>query len=139
VEGLLVGQLMDGFPPSTDEQVTLANWRTYPYMRWSFQHVRELVPSAEIANDPDEVEQLSFGQADFVGLRIDGGGAELTLDEFLERSNTDGIVVLHRGAIVLERYMNGMAPRTPHTPDVRLKVSARSRCRYSCSEGRAST
>jgi hypothetical protein len=64
VEGLLVGQLMDGFPPSTDEQVTLANWRTYPYMRWSFQHVRELVPSAEIANDPDEVEQLSFGQAD---------------------------------------------------------------------------
>lgn len=115
MEGPLVDQLMEGFPPSVDAQVTLANWRTYPYMRWSFQHVRELVPSAEIANDPGDVEQLSFGQADFAGLRIDGAGAELTLDEFLEASNTDGIVVLHRGAIVLERYMNGMRPRTAHT------------------------
>lgn len=107
-------QLMNGFPPSADAQVTLANWRTFPYMRWSFQHVRELIPSAEIANDPDGVTEVSSGQADFAGLRIDAGGAELTLDEFLGLSNTDGIVVLHRGAIVLERYMNGMTPRTPH-------------------------
>src|SRR5271169_688745 len=77
--------------------------------------MRKLVPSAEIANAPDAVEQLPTGQVDFAGLRIDTGGADLTLDEFLERSNTDGIVVLHRGAIVLERYMNGMTPRTPHT------------------------
>jgi hypothetical protein len=112
---VLVEQLMAGFPPSAEAQVTLANWRTFPYMQWSFQHVRELVPSAEIANAPDAVEQLPTGQVDFAGLRIDTGGADLTLDEFLERTNTGGIVVLHRGAIVLERYMNGMTPRTPHT------------------------
>lgn len=105
---------MDGFPPRVEAQVTLANWRTFPYMRWSFQHVRELVPSADIANDPYDVEHISSGQEDFAGLRIDTGDIHLTLDEFLERSNTDGIIVLHRGAIVLERYMNGMTPRTPH-------------------------
>jgi CubicO group peptidase (beta-lactamase class C family) len=108
--------MMQGFPPSPAGQVTLANWRTFPHLRWAFHHVRELVPSAEIANDPDDVQDLPTRPADFTGLRIDGGGGErLTLDEFLRRSDTDGIVVLHRGAIVLERYTNGMTARTPHT------------------------
>ena len=30
------------------EDVTLANWRTSPYSRWSFVNVAELVPSAVI-------------------------------------------------------------------------------------------
>jgi CubicO group peptidase (beta-lactamase class C family) len=108
-------QCLQGFPPSPAGQVTLANWRTFPHLRWAFHHVRELVPSAEIANDPDDVQDLPARPADFAGLRIEGGGERLTLDEFLRRSDTDGIVVLHHGAIVLERYMNGMTARTPHT------------------------
>ena len=35
--------LMDGFPPSPEHQVTLANWRTSPVNRWAFHHVREIV------------------------------------------------------------------------------------------------
>ena len=29
--------------------ITLANWRTAPFSRWSFQNVRDLVPTAAIA------------------------------------------------------------------------------------------
>ena len=32
--------LMQGFPPAPEAQVTLANWLTPPFNRWSFQHVR---------------------------------------------------------------------------------------------------
>ena len=32
--------LMQGFPPPLEQRVTLANWQTPPYNRWSFQHVR---------------------------------------------------------------------------------------------------
>ena len=39
--------LMTGFPPPAEGQVTLANWRTAPFNRWGFQHVREIVPSAD--------------------------------------------------------------------------------------------
>jgi hypothetical protein len=46
---------MTGFPPSPDGQVTLANWRTAPFNRWGFQHVREIVPSADIPNAPERV------------------------------------------------------------------------------------
>jgi CubicO group peptidase (beta-lactamase class C family) len=107
-------ELMHGFPPSPENQVTLANWRSFPHLRWAFHHVRELVPSAAIPNDPGDIQGLPVHPADFAGLRIEGGGERLTLDEFLQRSDADGIVVLHRGAIVLERYMNGMTARTPH-------------------------
>ena len=51
--------LMAGFPPSAEaDQVTLANWRTAPFNKWSFTHLRELIPSAAIANDPDDVAEL---------------------------------------------------------------------------------
>ena len=51
--------LMKGFPPPTELQVTLANWRRPPFNKWSFQHVREIIPTADIPNDPDNVRKLS--------------------------------------------------------------------------------
>jgi CubicO group peptidase (beta-lactamase class C family) len=95
-------KLMQGFPPRAGSQVTLANWRTPPFSRWAFQHVRELVPSADIANDPAEVAPLPSAPA---ALGIDGQ---------LEATDTDALVVLHRGRLVYERYANGMSADTPH-------------------------
>lgn len=114
--------LMSSFPPPPSGQVTLANWRTAPFNRWAFHHVREIVPSADIPHDPARVRPLTRGGG-IEALRIglpDGASAgpdsslDSGLDDFLEATGTDGIVVLHRGAIVLERYANGMNERSPH-------------------------
>lgn len=102
--------VMSGFPPAPGGQVTLANWRTPPFSRWAFQHVREILPTAEIAHDPGGARALPEAPVDLGGLRVDGMG----LDAFLAATDTDGIVVLRDGRIVLERYANGMAARTPH-------------------------
>ena len=115
--------LMSAFPPPPSGQVTLANWRTAPFNRWAFHHVREIVPSADIPHDPAHVRPLARGASGLEALRIgppDGAsasrdvGLDLGLDDFLAATSTDGIVVLHRGAIVLERYANGMTERSPH-------------------------
>ena len=42
---------MQGFPPAPPGQATLANWRNPPFNKWAFHHVRELLPTADIAND----------------------------------------------------------------------------------------
>ena len=97
--------VMHGFPPAPADQVTLANWRTPPLGRWAFQHVREVVPSAEIAHDPDGVWTLKGGGADLSGLGIDAA---------LAVTATDALVVLHDGRIVFESYANGMTANTPH-------------------------
>src|SRR5215212_241351 len=95
-------KMMQGFPAAAGSQVTLANWRTPPFSRWAFQHVRELVPSAEIANDPSKV------------LPLASASVALDVDDALSATDTDALVVLHRGRLVFERYAHGMTAETPH-------------------------
>ena len=76
-------RLMDAFPPSRETQVTLANWRTAPYNRWAFHHVRELIPTAEIANDPERITPLPAAPAKLFDERFLN-----TLVDRLENANT---------------------------------------------------
>src|SRR5215468_11301211 len=108
-------RLMDGFPPRPDTQVTLANWRTAPFNQWAFHHVRELLPTADIPHAPTNPRELATKSASLERLQIAGAdGKKLTLDQTLKITSTDGLVVLHRGSIVLERYFNGMTEHSPH-------------------------
>ena len=64
-------------------QVTLANWRSAPFNRWGFQHVRELIPSADIPSDPRRVRELRVEKRN-IAVRIEpDSGEPLELDEFL--------------------------------------------------------
>ena len=106
---------MDGFPPGPEHQVTLANWRTSPFNRWAFHHVREVIASADIPNDPAGVLPLPSAPVGLETLAIESGGTgPVSLDDVLDATSTDGYVVLHRGRVVFEHYRNGMTPDTPH-------------------------
>src|SRR3989440_8296787 len=95
-------------------QATLANWRQAPYNRWAFHHVRELIASADIAHDPRRVRELASRPRE-LDIRIEpDSGEPLTLAQFLAETQTDGFIVVHRGAILAEHYANGMSPETPH-------------------------
>ena len=103
--------LMQGFPPTAETQVSLSNWRTAPYSRWAFHHVREIVASADIPNDPESVSALPNASHDLDQLAVEGAGS---LTEFLAATDTDGIVILHNGHMVFESYAHGMDAFTPH-------------------------
>lgn len=107
--------MMSTFPPKAGAQVTLANWRTAPFNVWAFHHVREIIPTADITNDPRHVMPLLPGAGGLGELSFDGAdGKRRTLDAFLAETNTDGFVVLHRGRVLAERYFNGLNADTPH-------------------------
>lgn len=82
-------------------RVTRDNWRTWPYLRWAFQHARELVPSVALPPSP-------------APRPLPERPAALDWDAFLAETYTDAALVLHRGAIVYERYANGMDRAAPH-------------------------
>jgi len=93
---------------------TLANWRLPPHNRWAFHHVRELIPTADIPNDPRRIVELNPAPAK-MDLRIEpDSGEPLTFDGFLEATDTDGIAIIRRGKLVYERYFGGMNDATPH-------------------------
>ncbi len=84
--------------------VTLDNWQEGPGNRWAFQHVDELVATAAVSRGAGPVLELSDGGP----LVVPG------LDDFLERSFTDGLIVMRGHEVVLERYLNGLTPSTRH-------------------------
>jgi CubicO group peptidase (beta-lactamase class C family) len=95
-------------------RATLANWREAPYNRWAFHHVRELIPSAEIAHDPARVRTLERRPRE-LEVRIEpDAGEPLSLAQFLAETQTDGFVVLHRGALIYDYYDPAVPPTAPH-------------------------
>jgi CubicO group peptidase (beta-lactamase class C family) len=108
-------ETMKGFPPPAEQQVTLANWRQPPLNKWSFQHVREIMPTADIANDPDNVRPLPVAAtAVFADFSMKADAVVCGMDEFLRGTDTDGLIIIHDGKIIYEFYDNGMGPDTPH-------------------------
>ena len=105
---------MAGFPPEAAGRVTLANWRKAPFNKWSFTHVRELIPTAAIANEPDDVADLPSGPVDLGGVEIRFDGSRYDFERFLAETETDGMLVLRDGEIVQEYYGSGMDVETPH-------------------------
>lgn len=97
--------IMQGFPPAEADRATLANWRKPPHCAWAFHHVREIVPSAEIANEPGDVWALEPGELDL---------SSVNLEAEMAKFNNDALVILHTGRLVHESYRNGMGPRDPH-------------------------
>jgi CubicO group peptidase (beta-lactamase class C family) len=96
--------------------VTLATWQDAPNVRWSFRHLRELIPTHAIPADPARTRHLTTALDAAVGAsrvtRLDGSTA--TADQVFADTHTDAVVVLHDGVVVDERYDAGMTAATPH-------------------------
>ena len=100
--------------PQLISRATLANWRTAPFNRWAFHHVRELIPTADIPNDPRRIRELPAGRQE-LDIRIEpDAGEAMDIDAFLRETDTDGMAILHHGRLVFERYANGLTEEAPH-------------------------
>jgi CubicO group peptidase (beta-lactamase class C family) len=112
-------QLMAGFPPVPEAQVTLANWQDPPFNRWAFQHMRELIPSHPIPAGPPAplpaARPASGAALDLESstvARLDGSTA--TVADVLADTYTDAFLVVHDGQVMAERYYADMTPGTKH-------------------------
>ena len=90
------------------------DWDRAPWNRWSFQHVREIVPTAEVWRGHRPPHAFKRDLRDLARISFQAARGTITVADFLNDSYTDGFVVLHKGAIVAETYLNNMTPRTLH-------------------------
>jgi hypothetical protein len=80
------------------DEITLANWRTHPHSRWSFQNACEMVPSAIISHGDGErppAPPLPGLLNDI--LLEDPAGGRAAAGDVLARRHTDSLLVLRDG------------------------------------------
>lgn len=105
--------IMVGQPPVPDWRVPRADWDRPPWNRWSFQNMRRILPTEEIARGPSVAPWTSdpseLGAVGFTGF----DGSAMTLQTVLD-AYTDGFLVIKDGSIRHESYHNGMTASTLH-------------------------
>lgn len=110
---------MQGFPPAADKTIrfTDPDYFAFPKLRWTVCHFRELMPTVAVRNGNEGVSDLPVdldAGLDAVEFTPLGGGDPMTWDAAFDANYTDGILVLHKGRIVYERYDGCLDDNTLH-------------------------
>jgi CubicO group peptidase (beta-lactamase class C family) len=110
---------MVGFPPPSDRVIRFADGSHYafPQLRWSVSHFRRLVPTGNVSRGlaaPVALPRAERDDLDAVSFQVLGSGQSMTWSQSLLANYTDGIVVLHKGRIVYERYFGVLRPEGQH-------------------------
>lgn len=110
---------MQGFPPPADKRLSWAHadHMRFPTHRHAFSHMREFLPTARVGRGHGptwELPESPRDDFDAVTFTPMGGGAELSWKDALGANFTDAVCVLHKGAVVYERYLGATRRDTPH-------------------------
>ena len=107
---------MQGFPPPPDRIIRfdLAG-NMFPRTRYGYSHMREFVPTRVVWRGDGPVSKLPRAERDISGvLFTDPNGTRRTFAEALKLTYTDGILVMHKGKVVYERYFGALDAHTQH-------------------------
>jgi hypothetical protein len=112
-------QWMVGAPPPPDRIIAFddGSYYRFPQLRWSFSHWRELLPTIGVSRGTGPVRPLPRAERDdldAITFTTLDGARTLSWAQSLAANYTDGIVVLHRGRIVYERYFGALQPQGQH-------------------------
>ncbi len=110
---------MQGFPPAADKTIrfTDEDYFAFPKLRWTVCHFRELMPTVAVDRGRGAAGALPEaidGTLEQVRFRPMNGGAEMTWGQAFDANYTDGVIVLHHGRVVHERYAGCLAADTLH-------------------------
>ena len=101
---------MQGFPPPPDKLIMQpdSDFFSFPKLRWTVCHFRELLPTEQVSRGigaPVPLEyDLDEAAIDALTFRPTNSRDKMTWKESLSANYTDGMLIIHEGKIVYERY-----------------------------------
>lgn len=100
---------MQGFPPPPEKIIGQpdSDYFSFPKLRWTVCHFRELLPTRRVSRGLEAPRPLPYAldpNIDAVTFTPLGGGEPMTWEAAFDANYTDGLLVLHEGRVVHERY-----------------------------------
>ncbi|OOV91514.1 6-aminohexanoate hydrolase [Pseudomonas sp. MF4836] len=110
---------MVGSPPPAERTVRFedGSYFQFPAMRWSVSNFRQLMPTINVSRGlgaPVALPTALRSDIDSLSFTPIGTQQAMTWEQSLAATYTDGIVVLHRGKIVYDRYFGVLTPEGQH-------------------------
>ncbi|MCF7751388.1 beta-lactamase family protein [Bacillus subtilis subsp. subtilis] len=110
---------MQGFPPPEAKRIryTDTDYFSFPKLRWTACHFRQLMPTVGVSRGPGAAAPLpqhldaAIDALPFTPLNTH---TRMTWAQSLQANYTDGIIVLHDGVVVYERYAGCLQPDGQH-------------------------
>jgi hypothetical protein len=100
---------MTGFPPPPEKLIMQpeSDYFSFPKLRWTVCHIRELLPTKQVSRGIDTPIPLTYAideSINVVRFLPLGGDQPMSWQESLSANYTDGILIIHKGRVVYERY-----------------------------------
>ncbi len=110
---------MEGFPPPPDKLITQpdSNYFSFPKLRWTVCHLREFLPTEQVSRGlgaPIPFDYALDDGIDTVTFTPIGSDMTMTWEASLSTNYTDGILIIHEGKIVYERYFGCLTEAAKH-------------------------
>ena len=110
---------MQGFPPPPDKLIMQpeSNFFSFPKLRWTVCHIRELMPTKQVSRGigaPVPLVNAFDDGIDSVTFMPIGSDQRMTWRESLSKNYTDGILIIHQDKVVYERYFGALTETGQH-------------------------
>lgn len=111
---------MQGFPPPADKvlQTWDGSFFAFPAIRWSVVHMRQMLPTINVSrglNAPTPLPYaLDAAAIDALTFLPWGAKKPMTWEESLWENYTDGMLIMHRGKVVYERFFSELTATDVH-------------------------
>lgn len=111
---------MQGFPPPQDKRLKLADgsFFKFPALRYSVAHMRQFMPTVNVSrginNPPVPFEYDLDENIDTLTFIPWDSDEKITWEASLGKNYTDGLLILHQGKIIYEKYFAALTEVGKH-------------------------
>jgi|TARA_B110000438_G_scaffold201982_1_gene193525 CubicO group peptidase (beta-lactamase class C family) len=110
----LVTSISHGENSNRPNNLTLSNFQFGPINRWSYSHIREILPTVNIEHDNNRILTLNRDKSFLDDFSISHENQMQSIDEIARDWYIDGLLILKNGNIVFEKYYNHLNEDKPH-------------------------
>lgn len=96
------------------QNLTLESFQFGPVNRWSFSHLRELIPTVNIPRDPERFARLEPSDGLVAKFSVEFQGRQQSINKIAAHQYIDGLLILKGGEILFEQYYGHLTQDRPH-------------------------
>ena len=94
--------------------LTLESFQFGPVNRWTFSHMREMIPTVNIPRDTNRFLMLNNSDDLVADFSVEFQGRKQSIDEIAAHQFIDGLLIIKDGEIVVENYYGHLTQDRPH-------------------------